>query len=213
MRTSDTAGRRSRTADRRRQILEAALACFTDLGFAATTMADVCQRARASVGSVYHHFKSKEQLAGSLFLEGLRDYQQELLSELRRIDPGRPGSGRKLVRTMVDQYLRWVEGHVDWARYLIEFGRAPFIQALRDELGSLNHEFVAALEQCWLPAVERNEVRRLPRDVTLALIIGPPREFSRRWLRERSETSLADARGQLANAVCRSMLCPKKKED
>jgi AcrR family transcriptional regulator len=205
--------RQTRTGRRRREVLDAALACFTELGFAATTMADVCRRSQASVGSVYHHFGSKEQLAAALFLEGLRDYQQRLLRELKRIDPGRPGSGRRLVRTIVDNYLRWVEGHADWARYLIEFGHAPFIGDVGDELQSMNHEFFSRLEQALAPAVGRGELRQMPRDLTFAVTVGPAREFARRWLRERTETSMAVARRLLPDAACRAIKCPKKQGD
>jgi AcrR family transcriptional regulator len=213
MQRANARKRRSRTSRRHAEILEAALACFTELGFAATTMADVCQRSRASVGSVYHHFKSKEQLAGALFLEGLRDYQQGLLDELGRVDTGRPGSGRRLIRTMVDHYLRWVEAHRVWARYLIEFGGGPFVAAFDDQLESLNREFLSRVEQAVLPAVKRGELRRLPRVVSLALVFGPVREFVRRWLWNPSEASLAAARRFLPDAAWRSMLCPKENED
>ena len=37
-------------------------------------------RARASIGSIYHHFRSKEQLAAALYVEGLRDYQEGAFS-------------------------------------------------------------------------------------------------------------------------------------
>lgn len=210
---TDATDRQARTARRRREILDAALACFTDLGFAASTMADVCRRSRASVGSVYHHFKSKEQLAGALFLEGLKDYQQGLLRELDRVGASRPGSGRRLIRTTADHYLGWVEGHAEWARYLIEFGHAPFIGDVDDELQSLNREFYARLEQALAPAVERGEIRRLPRDLTFALIVGPAREFARRWLRKRAETPMADARRVLPDAACRCVLCNQEQGD
>jgi AcrR family transcriptional regulator len=201
---------RARTSRRRRDVLDAALACFTDLGFASTTMADVCRRSRASVGSVYHHFKSKEQLAGALFLEGLQEYQQGLLNELAEINAGRAGSGRRLIRTMVDHYLRWVEGHLLWARYLIEFGGGPFVAAFDDQLETLNREFLSQVERTVLPAVKRGELRRLPRDVALALVFGPVREFVRRWLWNPNEASLAAARRILPDAAYRSMMCPNE---
>jgi len=43
-------------------------------------MADIRVRARASIGSIYHHFRSKEQLAAALYVEGLRDYQEGAFS-------------------------------------------------------------------------------------------------------------------------------------
>jgi hypothetical protein len=114
---------------------------------------------------------------------------------------------------MADHYLRWVEGHVDWARFLIEFGHAPFVGALGDELRTLNGAFIARVEEMFSPPVSRGELRRLPRDLTFALTVGPAREFARRWLRDRTESSIAAARRVLPDAACRSMLCPNEPED
>ena len=68
----------ARPSARRRAILEAALECFTSYGFAKTTMDDIRVQANASTGSLYHHFRSKEQLAAELYVEGIRYYEQGL---------------------------------------------------------------------------------------------------------------------------------------
>ena len=52
--------------DRRQQILEAALACFSEDGFHQTGMADIVKRSGLSHGAVYLYFPSKEAI-----LEGL----------------------------------------------------------------------------------------------------------------------------------------------
>src|SRR5438552_16109180 len=107
-------GTRSRTTEkRRREILKAALDCFTNVGFHAATMEEIRIRSNASTGSIYHHFTSKEQLAGELYIEGLRDYQDGLLRELKRHRRAEQG-----VRAVVDYHLKWVSCNPDWARYL-----------------------------------------------------------------------------------------------
>ena len=70
------------TEERRREIIDAALACFTEAGFLATTMDDIRRRAEASNGSVYHHFKSKEQLAAAVYLTAISEYQVGLVKAL-----------------------------------------------------------------------------------------------------------------------------------
>lgn len=51
-------------------ILDAALACFAEVGFAGTRIRAVAERAGVSDGALYRHFASKEELARALFAEG-----------------------------------------------------------------------------------------------------------------------------------------------
>src|SRR3954468_22476320 len=107
--------RAASTAARREAILAAALDCFTDLGYDATTMEDVRRRSGASVGSIYHHFAGKEDLAAALLVEGLRDYQAGLLRT--RTEAGSHAEAG--VRGAVAHHLAWVEAHPDLARLLL----------------------------------------------------------------------------------------------
>ncbi len=43
---------------------------FTESGFAAATVDDVRRRSGASVGSIYHHFGGKQELAEALYAGG-----------------------------------------------------------------------------------------------------------------------------------------------
>src|SRR5262249_56167375 len=76
--------RRQGSHDRQRGILMAALDCFTTRGVSATTIEDIRAKSGASIGSIYHHFRSKENLAATLYVEGLREYQAGLLKASRR---------------------------------------------------------------------------------------------------------------------------------
>lgn len=61
-----------RAAQTRTGLLSSAREVFTDAGFAEASVAEVVQRAGASVGSLYHHFGGK----GELYLALFEDYQQ-----------------------------------------------------------------------------------------------------------------------------------------
>lgn len=50
------------SAERRAQIIEAALACFTRKGYNNTTMDDIVTESGLSKGSLYWYFKSKDEL-------------------------------------------------------------------------------------------------------------------------------------------------------
>ncbi len=196
-----------RTDERRRAILEAALRCFSAAGFSATTLEEIRRRSGASTGSIYHHFASKEQIAAAVYVEGLRDYQQGLLAELRRHREGAGG-----VKAIVTYHLRWVEDHPEWARYLVHMRHTESVAATESEIARLNRGFVAEIRAWVEAAVARGELRRLPPDVFLALVLGPAQEMARIWLTGRAPTPLPQARRLLAEAAWRSVGVPPSKE-
>jgi AcrR family transcriptional regulator len=51
----------------RERLLEAAMACFAEQGFAAVTVRDIAVRADLSTGVLYRHFANKEALLGAAF--------------------------------------------------------------------------------------------------------------------------------------------------
>src|SRR2546427_3712162 len=69
-----------RSEDRRRAIMNAALPLFTEKGLAGTAVEDIRTRAKASIGSIYHHFGSKEGVARALYAAAIGSYQKELAS-------------------------------------------------------------------------------------------------------------------------------------
>ena len=56
-------------ADKRRQILDAAVRVFARQGFEATRMADVAKEAGVAYGLVYHYFGSKDAVLRAVFRE------------------------------------------------------------------------------------------------------------------------------------------------
>lgn len=64
--------RQARTRKREQHILEAARALVADEGFLALKMTDVAQAATVSVGTLYTHFESKEDLIMALATETWR---------------------------------------------------------------------------------------------------------------------------------------------
>lgn len=51
---------------RRRQIMDAAIACFRRRGFHQATMAEICAEASISAGALYRYFSSKADIIGAI---------------------------------------------------------------------------------------------------------------------------------------------------
>ena len=69
--------------DRRRQILRAAMTCFTRRGFHQTTMNDISAEAQISVGLIYRYFESKNAVITFMASEHLDDLRR-VLEQARR---------------------------------------------------------------------------------------------------------------------------------
>eukprot|EP01034_Spumella_vulgaris_P012000 gene11999-biopygen10525 len=90
-------------ADRKSAILSAALAVFSEKGIDAATIDDIRQRSQASVGSIYHHFGTKEGLAAALFMQGLDDYWTQLIGRTAQAE-----DAERAIHAMIATHLEWV---------------------------------------------------------------------------------------------------------
>ena len=114
--TVNTQGRRGRPANEAlgRTIVDAAYELFVELGFQATTLDKVAQRARISKLSIYRHFENKEALFGAAIAARCHQFAPLALSE------GVDGSaedqlmaaGSSLLRTLLNPDVRSVEAMV-----------------------------------------------------------------------------------------------------
>jgi TetR/AcrR family transcriptional regulator, repressor for uid operon len=68
----------SSNADRRSQILEAALVCFAKRGFHQTSMHDISGEAGISVGLIYRYFENKEAVISAMAARHKEEIQQML---------------------------------------------------------------------------------------------------------------------------------------
>lgn len=182
----------------------AALACFNEQGVEACTIAAICQRAQASVGSVYHHFGSKEGLAGVLYCEGLRRFQGGYLAALEQVRDARGG-----IAALVRFHLHWVARHPDWARYLLRTRADALEPQAQQVLEEINGAFFDAMGQWFGTHVRQASLRRLPRSLYVALLVGPCQEWARQHLRDAASEPLDDACvDALADAIWCALRAP-----
>lgn len=179
-----------RTSLRRREILGAALETVIESGESGMFVQEVCSRADVSVGTLYHHFGSKDLLLATLHYTLLNDYQSGAGAILAVDPPAEPG-----IKDTVSYHLRWLVKHPRPATFLLQHPfagyRSPDVaQDLLDE----NARFLATVKD-WLDRrMTAGELRRLPFEMVTAVLIGPVHH----WVRS------APYRGAPSQAAVRS---------
>src|SRR5262245_39201768 len=113
---------------RRQLILDAGLDCFLEHGVGGTNVDHIRERPGVSVGSFYHHFQSKVEVAAALYLDTLGSYQQALGRELATHTQAKGG-----IEGTVSHHLRWVGRHPKLASYLMHC-REPEVVAASEAL-------------------------------------------------------------------------------
>ena len=156
------AARAERQADRRRQILAAAVKVFARKGFHASRVGDVAEEAGVAYGLVYHYYKSKEDLLETIF----RTTWTEMLARVREVeDAGVPAS--EAVRQVTALLLRTWRRDPDLVRVLVrEVTRSQHVQ---QEIEEISHA-MQALEDIVRRGQETGEFRA-DLDARLAAVV------------------------------------------
>lgn len=133
----------ARRAERRRQILDAARACFVARGLHPTTMDDIIRASGLSAGAVYGYFASKDDLILAAVTGGLEQLGARVAPVLARRPPLAPAALAGALAAVIDAMaeegadirrvavLGWAEAQRDpRVRAAMEPAYAGFLAAL-----------------------------------------------------------------------------------
>src|SRR5438093_7814189 len=140
-----------RTADRRAELLEAAVRVFAAKGFHASRVGDIAEEAGVAHGLLYHYFRSKEELLETIFRETWRD----VLDAVRSVEET-DESARERLAGVAKLLLRAWRRDPDLVRVLVrEVTRGSHLQLRINEID----EAFAGLERIIARGQEDGEFR------------------------------------------------------
>jgi AcrR family transcriptional regulator len=112
-------------ASRESEILDAALTCFAELGYDATRVKHIAQRAGVSDAALYRHYPSKEAVALALFATHMRRFSDAFTAIAER-----DGAGVEArVRAVVGASLAFRGDHPDAHAFIVNH-QGRFLSAL-----------------------------------------------------------------------------------
>ena len=187
--------RADKTAETRERIERAALKHFVEAGIKETSIRVIANEAGISLGAMYNHFKSKEELAWQLFIDGWNEIGQEL----RKRASGESQFPAKM-RSMIEHvFHRYDE---DWLLVTYIFSsRHQHLKRIPSTRGNPYTIFRLVIGE----AMRRGEIPQGDLDLKTALIVGAIIQTIDSRILERLKGPLSDSAAIAAN-LCVRML-------
>ncbi|HET6734131.1 TetR/AcrR family transcriptional regulator [Mycobacterium sp.] len=128
--------RQARSEATRQKIIDAALELYGEIGYTATGMGDIIERAQLTKGALYYHFDSKEAVAAAVIERG----SQDLLAAFRTAcQSSAPAIENLIHSTFV------VANVMANSRVAREAGRLTYTLGQLDESARANRDWLAAI--------------------------------------------------------------------
>jgi AcrR family transcriptional regulator len=155
---------------RRDELLDLAATMFAERGLRATTVRDIADSAGILSGSLYHHFKSKEQMVE----EVLRDFLDWLFGRYQEIVDTEPNPLERLKGLFMTSFEAIEQRHAqvviyqDEAKRLSSLPQFDFVGARNKEQRKLWIDLLneGVQQRCFRPDIDVDVVYRFIRDTT-----------------------------------------------
>jgi AcrR family transcriptional regulator len=185
---------------RKDDILQAALACFSESGVDATTIEMIRDRSGASIGSLYHHYGNKERIIGALYLAGVGQYAALLDAGLHEAK-----SAEAVVKLFVTSYIDWVSANPQWARFILHSRGRVEAGEVGEELREANRQQGRRIAELLAEHRKAGAFKALSAELFNSVVIGPTHDYARNWLAGRTRVDLIECREQLAQIAWESV--------
>lgn len=185
----------------RERIMAAALKLFVEQGYFNTNVPDLSRESKCSVGSIYHNFKNKENVAVSLYNEGLTSFRATLFNSIKNKD-----DVEDVVKTLVKSFLEFSELNHQLSKYMWLCRHNEFIT------GEIRHptkvgydDLGRKLTKTIKNGIREGKIRPLRADVIWSILFGIPLSFVRDWLDSYSKHSPSALAGEIADSCWRAL--------
>ena len=157
---------------RKETILQAATALFSDKGFKDSSMAELCKITGVAEGTIFYHFKSKEEL----FVAILQNLRKSITEEFEKYAKQRTfENGLDMMEGVISFYL-FLAGMMEEKFLLLHrhdlYQLAEANAACRGHLEAIYNCFLDIFEKAILRGQEDGSIRKVPTRKTALLIFS-----------------------------------------
>ncbi|HYZ29690.1 MAG TPA: TetR/AcrR family transcriptional regulator [Thermoleophilaceae bacterium] len=204
---SAASSRAAAAADKRRQILDAAIRVFATRGFHACRVSDVADEAGVAYGLVYHYFGSKEEILNTLFTERW----QVMLDAIAEID-------RQQEITARDKLYLVASFIIDSYRHEPDLMKVIIVEVTR-AANSFGRQHLAKIREAYemigqiVEAAQREGVfkREISADFAALMFYGAIEQLLSGWIFDvlpQTEEDVEQAKSLVVEAICGGLEAP-----
>ena len=186
-----------KSAISQKRVLDAAAKIFRDYGYAGTTMRAIADEADLKAGSIYYHYKSKDDLISAVLDIGIRavtDSVQDALAALPET-----ATGRERIETAIRAHLTAI---IEVGDYTLAtrrvFGQVP--EGIRQKNTRLRDSYGAAWQKILSDAQDRGEFRTTANLTLARLFILGALNWTVEWFKPGGRT-IEDVAREFASVV------------
>lgn len=161
---------------KREQVLETTLNLITDLGFHATPMALIIKKSNVAAGTIYHHFKNKEDLIDTLYSELKAEMGRAIIQGINEELIYK----EKFFRIWKNLFLFFLNNPKKF-EFLEHYAHSPLI---RKEIKQVSKSYYRPAIDFIESGIKLGILRELPVDISINLIFGNISTFVRMILLE-----------------------------
>jgi TetR/AcrR family transcriptional regulator len=153
-----------RSSDR---ILQSALHLFSNTGYDATSVREICEAAGITKPTLYHFYKSKDGVYRALVDGALVEFRRTLLAELEA-----PGTTAERLKRVARAYFAQARGQRQLMRFLFALVHNPPASAPPTDFIQFYEEVVGRIAASVEEAVDRGELAPGPTELRMLVLMG-----------------------------------------
>ena len=151
-------------SEKRKAILKATLDLLVERGFHDTPTSLIAKQAGVATGTLFHHFKNKEELINALYLET----KSKMIKALNK-DLLTSGSIEEKMRQLWKDSVQWGIMHPTEYQFFQQFSNSPFITKLTRDEAINQFEFIQDIIE---EAVNSDSVKEIYTEFFMDFIEG-----------------------------------------
>lgn len=187
----------AKSAISQKRVLDAAAKIFRDYGYAGTTMRAIAEEANLKAGSIYYHYKSKDELIGAVLDIGIHAVTDRVREALAALPP--EASGRQRIEAAIAAHLSAI---IEVGDYTLAtrrvFGQVP--EAVRSKNLRLRDAYGAIWQEIVTDAHRRGEFRTTANLTLARLFILGALNWTVEWFKPGGRT-IEDVAREFASVV------------
>ncbi|RMD84691.1 MAG: TetR/AcrR family transcriptional regulator [Candidatus Dadabacteria bacterium] len=188
------------------RILLSALKLFVKQGYFNTNIPDLSKESNCSIGSIYYHFKNKEEVAAALYDAGIWSFRRALEKTLASRALDKHSNALDVLREVVKFFLLFTEENPDISTYLWLSRHTEFMTGIIRHPTMIGFDNLGrTLTNVIKTGIRNGTLRNLKAHEIWPILFGIPLSYARDWLDGYNTVPPSEVADTLAESCIRAL--------